>query len=630
MWSDNETTQDLLGFRVHADLIYDMITDPTLLPMTIGVFADWGGGKSSILRMLQEKIDTLSEDDGTFCLYVNGWLFEGYDDAKSALISSILAQIKDHPTLGQWLKDKIVPLLKSVDYMRYIKMGLANTSLGTAFASGGLDLSSVMSVLGAFFPSFVGGKDENTDKKEATKEAEEALIAIRDFRDQFSALLAGSKIKSLVVLIDDLDRCSPERIVQNLEAIKLFLNVDRTAFIIGADQRLVEHAIRLHYRGLAGGADIQVKNESQVVKDYLEKIIHVPFSLPRLSVPEVQTYMTMLFCEHELRDSNEFSGCRSALSNHLDEDRHTPLPSKTILDTLAREGNVDPEKLATLEKTLKFCITAAPLVGEGLKGNPRLIKRFLNTYLIRSKMAQIAHVNDFNAAIMVKLMVLEYGDTEQHQALYEFVRRGQGHAPELASLEEYARSESPEPPAEKPKWDPTPFLKRWARMDPPLAGKDLRDYFWLSRDRMTGTLGELDMLPPHLRKLISDLTANNTSLQDKTALKLTAYEKAEVEVVLAEVKRRLVAEPGAPVAYKAFLACVKANVPGSEEVLIEALDSAEVQKMSSEGFFPVLALLNNSSCSKGLISVVDKIKDTKSAVGISVKKALRAKDGRKR
>ena len=48
-------------------------------------------------------------------------------------------------------------------------------------------------------------------------------------------LLAKTKFRALVVLIDDLDRCSPGRIVENLEAIKLFLNVGNAAFVIGAD-----------------------------------------------------------------------------------------------------------------------------------------------------------------------------------------------------------------------------------------------------------------------------------------------------------------------------------------------------------------------------------------------------------
>ncbi|MCU1248059.1 MAG: P-loop domain protein [Edaphobacter sp.] len=55
-------------------------------------------------------------------------------------------------------------------------------------------------------------------------------------------MLKDSDIDKLIILIDDLDRCSPERVIENLEAIKLFLSVSGTAFIIGADPRIVEHA----------------------------------------------------------------------------------------------------------------------------------------------------------------------------------------------------------------------------------------------------------------------------------------------------------------------------------------------------------------------------------------------------
>jgi hypothetical protein len=57
MWSDNETTDDLLGFQVHADLVRSVVTDPKMLPVTIGVFGDWGGGKTSIMKMLERDLD---------------------------------------------------------------------------------------------------------------------------------------------------------------------------------------------------------------------------------------------------------------------------------------------------------------------------------------------------------------------------------------------------------------------------------------------------------------------------------------------------------------------------------------------------------------------------------------------
>lgn len=57
MWTDNETSLALLGFRVPSDLIRSVVTDPNLLPVTLGVFAVWGGGKTSLMKMLQESLE---------------------------------------------------------------------------------------------------------------------------------------------------------------------------------------------------------------------------------------------------------------------------------------------------------------------------------------------------------------------------------------------------------------------------------------------------------------------------------------------------------------------------------------------------------------------------------------------
>ena len=49
MWSDIETSKDLLGYSIHASLLKDVITNPKNLPITVGLFGDWVSGKSSIL-----------------------------------------------------------------------------------------------------------------------------------------------------------------------------------------------------------------------------------------------------------------------------------------------------------------------------------------------------------------------------------------------------------------------------------------------------------------------------------------------------------------------------------------------------------------------------------------------------
>ena len=90
--------------------------------------------------------------------------------------------------------------------------------------------------------------------KEGDKKETETRRQIQNFRKDFEELLAEAKISRLVVLIDDLDRCSPDTIIPTLEAIKLFLFVPRTAFIIGADEELVRYAVRRRFPEFAGGS----------------------------------------------------------------------------------------------------------------------------------------------------------------------------------------------------------------------------------------------------------------------------------------------------------------------------------------------------------------------------------------
>lgn len=63
MWSDNETDIDLLGFQHLADAVVSIVRRDDLLPATIGVYGDWGSGKSSLLKIIQNQLD---EDEGNY------------------------------------------------------------------------------------------------------------------------------------------------------------------------------------------------------------------------------------------------------------------------------------------------------------------------------------------------------------------------------------------------------------------------------------------------------------------------------------------------------------------------------------------------------------------------------------
>ena len=98
-----------------------------------------------------------------------------------------------------------------------------------------------------------------------------AIWAQRDLNAQ----KIESKKGVVVIFIDDLDRCLPEKTVQILEAIKLFLNTEGFAFVLAADEEMIRRAVEAHYE--------RSKIKDQRASDYLEKIFQVRFPLPDLT-----------------------------------------------------------------------------------------------------------------------------------------------------------------------------------------------------------------------------------------------------------------------------------------------------------------------------------------------------------
>lgn len=140
---------------------------------------------------------------------------------------------------------------------------------------------------------------------------------IEQFRSMFEELVVDADYKVVVVYIDDLDRCDPKRIIDCLEAVKLFVNVKRTAFVIGADERIIEYAIQLHY-------PIEQKKEeiSSPFSDYLEKLIQLPYKIPRLSGNEQETYITLLLYKYYLSPL-EFERVYQLYEKFRQKDKHS-------------------------------------------------------------------------------------------------------------------------------------------------------------------------------------------------------------------------------------------------------------------------------------------------------------------
>lgn len=634
MWTDNETSDDLLGFQVHADLLASLVTDRSMLPVTIGLFGDWGSGKSSVMSMLQSALDPEATDDSAkkaelekvAVLYFNGWTFEGYDDAKSALLSTILMELGEHKRFGPKVRDRAAKLLKSVNWMRVAKLAVKDVGMPllAAYVSGG---ATVLPQVAKFFgrlvhnPAETDAEDGGSKDKSEKQDMWEGLIqnqpddagpsSVRAFRDDFAGLLKDSDIEVLVVIIDDLDRCTPERLVENLEAIKLFLNVDRTAFVIGADPRIVRHAIGFRYpRKDFGGVEGYVVADD-LAKDYLEKLIQVPYSLPRLSAAEVESYMTLLYCNREFK-AEESAKVMLASRSRQGRERYGRFGYPEVKNAVG-----DADIPTALSASLTFVKAAAPLVTMGLKGNPRQVKRFLNALMMRKRLADVAKL-ELDDTILVKLQVLEYTRDDLFVELNAWQQAGEGIAEKLAELEVLA--EQGKVPDSSP-WSDL-FASKWLLMEPKLGGIDLTEYFWVARDKLAGAYGATDLMPTIVKSALTEMTSGNKARQIAVVDALVCrMDEEERRQFLRALGNLLTAKPTDEGLAAAFNELVSKDVPGSAEAYVQALGQAPPDSLSASIGLEIKLLMEN----KGLEAIFKPFLDNLAKSSSRAGRALAAK-----
>jgi len=139
-----------------------------------------------------------------------------------------------------------------------------------------------------------------------TAESETPPKEIQALRNGLEDALREMDI-TLVVLIDDLDRCLPEIAISTLEAIRLLLFMDHTAFVIAADEAMIKHAVKRHFQGV----------DDTLVTNYFDKLIQVPIRVPQLGVQEVRAYMMLLYVEASGLDGPDKEDLRRKICERL-------------------------------------------------------------------------------------------------------------------------------------------------------------------------------------------------------------------------------------------------------------------------------------------------------------------------
>ena len=384
---DLPAREDALDFTPYVDTLAGIIaSSSTRTPLTVGLFGTWGSGKTSLMRMVQ---NTLPQDFLT--VWFDPWKFEREETLWRALLLKVLKALRravpddkspaSRNALNE-LTDLETALYRTTDREEAggiqidwskIASGLGKGALtvGLSFIPGGTLLADLIKKT----PDKGLDVEETVETLMAAIQRERSKIRIEhvqfldQFQERFESLVethVKARQRRLIVFVDDLDRCLPERAIEVLEAIKLFLDVPECVFILGLDQEVIARGIEIKYREFGLSGDTPAAEQRRFLIEgarYLEKIIQLPFQIPPIERTKVSDFV------HGL----------------VDEWPHEAVPQ---------------------------------VFAEGLGENPRQIKRTVNVFLLLWQLTQKRRARPIKPVRLAKVVAIQH----IHPELYEVLK----------------------------------------------------------------------------------------------------------------------------------------------------------------------------------------------------------------
>lgn len=622
--SDHETKVDLLNNEAIAATVLKLIKQKSDNPITIGVHGDWGAGKSSVLKM----VETALGKDATTCLIkFNGWQFQGFEDAKIALIEGVVNGLIENRSLRGKAEDVIARIRENIDVLKAAKVG---GKLAFTFLTG-LPAFGVGEVVEALTDKIKGVVTDPEERKAVLEQAEalrkegeksgkpSVPHEIAEFRKSFKELIERASVERIVVLVDDLDRCLPETAIETLEAIRLFVFLDKTAFVVGADERMIEYAVGRHFPNLP-----KMEDSQGYARAYLEKLLQVPFRIPALGETETRIYVTLLLLgsvlgEEDKRFLRLLEHGRAALC--------TPWDGEGIKqDNLTAVLGERPEE--RIRNALLTAERISPVLAAGTKGNPRQIKRFLNALNLR---LAVAEARGFGAAIeptrLAKIMLAEMFLPQSvfTQMATLVAKAPDGISPLIAQIEaaaEEAATPAPAPSADPPAppaepnaaaddqasvledWKLRPEVLDWAQIKPKLGGETLKPYLFVIKDRRNYLAGAAT-LSAKLKDIVARLTGGDLNAANVTAA-VRALTPPEIDAVFKDLRGQLLSTQSLQARPPAMggLAVLTQAHPGLQVRYVDVLAELPVDRLGP-GVVSVHGFIQNDDALRRLNAVFD-------------------------
>lgn len=561
LWSDEPADRDLLSFDAVAATIVDAVLDDNLDPIALGLSGSWGSGKTSVLELVQQSIAerTATADTKVLVIQTQPWSYDPVVGPKESLIAEVLDALKGEidTSVGDEAQNLLLKLTKRVKWAKALKMA--------ALTSITLQLPKVEDVLDLVNEDLVDGETEPQER------------GLAQFRNEFEELLGSDGLKHIsrvVVLVDDLDRCLPDTVVETLEAIRLFLSAKGMSFVIAADEDRVADAIQQRLKA-PPPADPETESPAKL---YLHKIVQTTIPLPGLSRFDTHAYLFLLLAHDAVAKD-----IHDELVASCAELRRT---SGSLDDVAIPEGLDLSEELAVASRL-------TPILYEKFRGNPRRIKRFLNDLNVRQSIAQRRGITLPSDAV-AKLMVLERLLRSDFETVLQWLAQNKlrdqlealdraANAPTstpdtevIEKLEPKAKSKdkaAAEMAEDAPKAEGgfSDTLIRWAKLPPALDASDVGGYLYLAASFAGIELID-DGLPERLRDIASALTSSlkteRSAISDDA---LRALDAQDARTLIAHLGGQTRDQPSIQKYSVAGMLRLTKTHPGTDDAVVAAL-----------------------------------------------------------
>jgi Leucine-rich repeat (LRR) protein len=243
--------------------VFDIIRyDKTSTPTTIAIYGDWGTGKSSAMKWLEgliaewNKNTKAADKTRIHTVWFYPWKYHDKQDVWRGLISEVIIKSIDvkEATIARVTK-------AAKQFGLFLGRGFVHLLAGLKLKAGvkkvgeaEFDLSCIKEILAEY---------------NQTAHPEKAFL--NEFESSLKEWIGDTldDNERMVIFIDDLDRCMPEIALQVLEALKLYLNIEKLIFVVGVDKDVINPLVKKHYEelGLEG-----YKSENYLAKMFQTEV----------------------------------------------------------------------------------------------------------------------------------------------------------------------------------------------------------------------------------------------------------------------------------------------------------------------------------------------------------------------